>query len=1108
MHSTEKLFAIAAFALGSLVSLSGTAADNCGQMVSTQGAVEIQRSGQSAWAPARIDAQVCEGDRLRVGPLGRAALFVGPSALIRVEQNSTLGLRLTPEATEIELQSGAVYSISRFPRRYRIITPFVNAGVEGTEFLVALDRDQAQVAVYEGRVSIEDLIGERGARRSLRSGEMARIARGVPPAVTVLVNPADAVQWALYYPPLDPQSLGESIFDLPDCERLAAGERPRCLTRRAGKLLRLGRVERAERDLQEAPSDDAYALALRALIRVVKNDKSAALELARRAASRDDRSVPALLALSYAEQAHFRLDEALAAASRAAALEPANAVAQARRAELLLSVGRIEDAEAAASAAVQASPADSRARTVLGFAQLARLDTRRAREQLSRAAALDASDPLPRLGLGLATIKDGRLAEGRSELELAVALDPQNALLRSYLGKAYSDELRDALAEGQLERAKALDPRDPTPWYYNAIRLQALNRPGEALEELHESIVRNENRAVYRSRLLLEQDRAARSASLARIYSDLGLDQLAVVEAMHALDADPTAFPAHRFLADAYQRFPRFEIARLSELLQSQLRQPASALPMPVSRLQPRAPILQTVGPAYPSFQEFGALFERDRHLLYGSGLLGTDDTASGEVLYAGLRGSYALQLGGYGYRTDGFRPNNDLRHEVYGAMFQKDFAPATSIQLEARRSDQENGDVRLQFDPQRFSGTLRESEDIDSLRLGLRHATAPGSEWLFSVIGQKRAAQRLETAIPLFGPIVADLSSARDGEGLSAELQHARNIGAATIVVGAGHFGEDTRLATTTRAYDATTGAPFGPTQSTAVEPEAEHNNAYLYVIGRPARTLSVTLGASYDDLDTGAGFKKSNWAPKLGLGWRPADNLLLRAAGFETLKRPFAANQTLEPTHVSGLNQFFDDATGTKAQGVGAAADARLGRSVFAGVMLTRRKLDDVPFLNAATAQPSRFLDFDESRHRGYVAWLPAARWALSLEYHYDSESREIPAGFTDNLPREVKTQLAPVSLAYHDPDSWFVKLVATAFHQKVDFLTGSPAAQRESTWLADALVGYRLPRRLGTVTLEAKNLLDTNFNIFDTDMLGAPKVPFLLPVRSVLLQVRLVL
>jgi outer membrane receptor protein involved in Fe transport len=303
-------------------------------------------------------------------------------------------------------------------------------------------------------------------------------------------------------------------------------------------------------------------------------------------------------------------------------------------------------------------------------------------------------------------------------------------------------------------------------------------------------------------------------------------------------------------------------------------------------------------------------------------------------------------------------------------------------------------------------------------------------------------------------------------------------------------------------------TGAPFGSTQNPAVEPEADHYNAYLYATGRLAETLSVTLGVSYDDLDTGVGFTKSSWNPKFGVSWRPADGMTLRAAAFQTLKRPFAANQTIEPTQVAGFNQFFDDATATEAQRIAGGADARLGRNAFAGAVVSRRKLDAVPFLNAATAQPSRFVDFDERHHRAYLAWLPARQWALSLQYWFDSQSREIPAGFTDNLPREVKTQLFPAALDYHAAQGWFFRLVATAFHQNVEFLTGTPASQRESTWIADALFGYRLPRRLGTLSLETKNLFDTNFNIFDTDMLGTPKVPVLLPARSVFLQLRLVI
>ena len=64
--------------------------------------------------------------------------------------------------------------------------------------------------------------------------------------------------------------------------------------------------------------------------------------------------------------------------------------------------------------------------------------------------------------------------------------------------------------------AKGLDPLDPTPYFYDAIRKQTVNRPVEALEDMQTSITLNDNRAVYRSRLLLDEDLAARSASLAQ----------------------------------------------------------------------------------------------------------------------------------------------------------------------------------------------------------------------------------------------------------------------------------------------------------------------------------------------------------------------------------------------------------------------------------------------------------------------------------------------------------------------------------------------------------------------------------------------------------------
>src|ERR1043166_8201031 len=152
--------------------------------------------------------------------------------------------------------------------------------------------------------------------------------------------------------------------------------------------------------------------------------------------------------------------------------------------------------------------------------------------------------------------------------------------MRSYLGKAYFEEKREKQAGDQYQIAKQLDPNDPTPYFYDAILKQTTNRPVEALQDMEQAIERNDNRAVYRSRLLLDADLASRSAALGRIYSDLGFQQLALVEGWKSVNTDPANFSAHRFLADSYSVLPRHEIARVGELLQSQLLQPLNTTPI------------------------------------------------------------------------------------------------------------------------------------------------------------------------------------------------------------------------------------------------------------------------------------------------------------------------------------------------------------------------------------------------------------------------------------------------------------------------------------------------------------------------------------------------
>src|SRR5204863_4642054 len=96
----------------------------------------------------------------------------------------------------------------------------------------------------------------------------------------------------------------------------------------------------------------------------------------------------------------------------------------------------------------------------------------------------------------------------------------------------------DVRAGHELELARKLDPKDPTGWLYSALLKQQQNRINEAIADLEASQERNDNRSLFRSRLLLDEDRAVSSANLASIYRDAGMPDGSLREAARAATDD------------------------------------------------------------------------------------------------------------------------------------------------------------------------------------------------------------------------------------------------------------------------------------------------------------------------------------------------------------------------------------------------------------------------------------------------------------------------------------------------------------------------------------------------------------------------------------------
>jgi len=1082
--------------------------------VSVQGMVEARKAGETRWVPVELNDTFCDGDLMRVQENSRAAVVLSNETNLALDQNTAItfvGIE-AKKSFLLDLLSGMMQFFSRFPRSIKVQTPFVNASVEGTEGLIRVGADNTFLSIFEGKVLAANAAGS----LILSGGQSAVAKTGQAPVLRVVARPRDAVNWALYYLPViyfPPGQIPKEDF----------GD-PRFLAYRASRLLAVGRVDMAGADIERALSLDpnySDAFALQTVIAVVQNENDKALKSAKKAIETGPNSATARIAMSYAQQANFDLDGARASVIEAVKLDAQDALAWARLAELWSSSGYLGKALDAAKKAVELDPSLSRTQMVLGFVYLTQVRTKKSRAAFERAIELDQADPLSRLGLGLVKIRDGDLKAGGREIEIAASLDPNNSIIRSYLGKTYYEEKRTKLDEREYAIAKELDPNDPTPWFYDAIAKQTTNRPVEALRNMEKAIELNDNRAVYRSKLLLDSDLAARSSSLARIYNDLGFQQRGLVEGWNSVNTDPTNFSAHRLLADLYSVLPRHEIARVSELLQSQLLQPINITPIQPALAESNLFLISAQGPATAGFSTFNPLFNRNQTTLQATGILAENDTWGGEGIVSGIYDRLSLSAGYSHFETDGWRENADQEDGIANLFAQYELSHKTSLQTEYRYRKTENGDLRMRFFADDFESDRQEEVEADSIRFGLRHAFSPGSVFIGNFMYQDVDAstkREFETA-----GIFVTREAKSEQEAYGGELQYQFRSEYADIVTGGGYFDVDVTDNITqievTPAFDSVIPNPFPPPPFIIVPNPAEtevntskfvrdvdHTNFYLYSNIHPFNNLILTLGVSGDFFNsrTEDELSADQFNPKFGIIWRPIPNTTLRGAVLKVLKRTLITDQTLEPTQVAGFNQFFDDDTATKSWLYGGAIDQKFSKSIYAGLSFTYRDLT-VPFLiDTSSAGDSQLetADWKEKISRAYLFWTPHKWLSLSGEYLHERFERENLA----KGARDVKTHYFPMGINFFHPSGLSAFLKGTYVDQKGSFERLSQAGVFESGeddfWVVDAAINYRLPRRHGFITLGATNIFDEEFQYFDTD----PANRRIQPDRSIFAKVTL--
>lgn len=1092
-------------------SAGGFADSNCPKessatLISLQGKALVEIGGKGIPHEVKLNDKICQGDRVSTQPNSRVSLELPGNEILRLKEQTeiTFAELNINTASIIKIAKGFLNFISRKPKEIKIESGITNAMPLGTEFAFNVDEAKASVWVYEGKVKV---FNQYGSVIIGPGNSFAQVEKGQAPKVQIDIHPQDAVNWALYYPSLLPYPAKSTDTD--NDIRLAIeayrhGQVSAAFARldtlppskqtpyfhkvRGAMRLTVGQDELALDDINTLITinpNDAEALALLSVKALSQNHKEDAYTLANKAIKADPQSVSAYSALSYAEQGRFQLDKALMAAKNATKIAPHDAMIFARQAELELALGLSSDSEQSAQHALALDANLERTQTVMGFRYLTSMDTDEALHSFNQAIQLNSTAPLPRLGLGLAKIRDGDLSEGRKDIEIASLLDPNNSLIRSYLGKAYYEENRNPLAEDQFKLAKERDPKDPTPYFYDALKKQTENRPVEALHELQKSIELNGNRAVLRSKQLLDQDQAIRGTSIARVFNTLGLETRGVIEASKSLMLDPSDYSSHRFLSDSYVNTSRQQIAQVSELLQAQLLQPININPV-----QPHLSVtglgsISGIHPAETGFKDFTRVFERDRPQLTVSGLLGNKNTYSDEMVLSGIYKKISYSLGQFHFESDGFRPSADINQNIYDAFVQIAATNKINLQFEYRNQEVKQGNQTLSLAD--FPPTKKENLNHETMRGGLHWTVNSQNDLIASFINSRRK----ESFINDKAPIQIDYISETEN-GNSGELQYIGRHPLGNIVIGGGIYSFDGLYSFSGKNINTSIQCRIFPDSCKDpiprhFNPDFSGHNVYTYANLNVIDNLTGIFGLSYDtykrnqpDADI------ARISPKLGLQWDLTSQIRFRATYFQSLKRLLAANQTIQPTQIAGFNQFYDDFNGTRSAFIGAGIDIRPTNDFYGGFEFNRRKLKQ---LDAPTGSNVELRNHIEERYRGYLFWSPFSDLVLNMEFQHEKQKGDL---------LNIRTNTLPLSIKYFNPSGFYSNIKTTFVWQKI---IGDN--KQVSFLVFDAGIGYRLPKRWGILSFEANNIFNRHFKYQDLSDISSDKFSVqrqLLPERTI--------
>jgi len=1107
------------------------------RIIEIQGSVEILAKGATNWMPAKVGQSVGVGYQLRTGAKSRALIRLSNLSVLRVSERMTYEFeapRIAGGKPGLNFKSGSAYFYSRDkPQETQLRTPTVTGAIRGTEFNVTVAPDGGTtLTMIDGEVELANTLGS----VRLNAGEQGVAGAGRAPVKTAVLNAMNVIQWNLYYPgvldlteldltPAEREALAESLAayqrgELPEAlNRYPADHQPASAADHlylGALLLAVGLVDQTLPHLEAAASGGGHNPALGRAIRQV----IAAVKLETRASSSTQTLATEFLAESYYQQSCANLPAALTAARKAVEKSAGFAFGWERLAELEFGFGHTPAALAALNQSLAIAPRNPQALALKGFLLSARNEIPAAIKLFDEAIAIDGALGNAWLGRGLCRFRSGQAEAGREDLQVAAALEPNRALLRSYLGKAFSETRDTVRAEHELKLARKFDPNDPTGWLYSALLLQQQNRVNEAIGALEQSQALNDNRSLFRSRFLLDEDLAVSSANLASIYRDAGMNDVSVREASRAVTYDYANAAAHLFLSDSYneQRDPtrfnlRYETVWFNELLLANLLSPIGG-----GRLS-----------QHVSQQEYSQLFQADGLGIANSTLLRSDNKSVTELAsqfgtFGGT--SYALDLD---YQHNGgVRPNNDLDSIEWYTTIKQQITPQDTLLALIKYENYHSGDNFQYYNQTNARPNFRFDEYQQPIVVGgWHHEWSPGVHTL--LLGGRiateqyfsdRAAPQLMLIQDSAGKVYAadkepfDVTYHGQSEVYLAELNQIAQWNRVTLSVGGRWQGGSFQTQSEFANPPAGLATLFAnPVAQASLSEGFNRLTGYGYLTVEPLDRLWLTGGAAYDDVTYPDNFRNPplsageahtrQLGPKAGLVWSPVSLLTLRGAYTRSLGGVSAdESYRLEQAQVAGFPQAFRSLISEAAVGsvsapdyetYSVALDLKLPSRTYAGIQVQRLNTDvnrtigtlslnngEPPFVAATTQEQLRYC---ENSLGVSLNQLLGDTLVVGASYKYDQVTLDagLPLVPVKAMPAARQTDQADLHevtgyVLFNHPLGLFARAEATWYHQ-----INSDASMPGDDFVQENLyVGYRFLHRHAELMFGILNLSGQDYRL----------------------------